>query len=137
MHEDSNPGSFGRQMLTLPIGYAGALGRPLKLPYKERLISSILHTLKYRRLRADTIEVFKIRNDVYDAKVAPTIHFNNTSVTRSNKFRYHNETFTHNFIQYFFSARIVNIRNTLPNWVVDVQSIDMIKLRLDRFGPPN
>jgi len=101
------------------------------------LITSILHTLKYRRLRADTIEVFKIRNDVYDAKVAPTIHFNNTSVTRSNKFRYHNETFTHNFIQYFFSARIVNIRNTLPNWVVDVQSIDMIKLRLDRFGPPN
>jgi len=27
----------------------------------------------------------------------------------------------------------VNIWNSLPNWVVDVQSIDLFKVRLDRF----
>jgi len=37
------------------------------------------------------------------------------------------------FEKIFFSARIVNIWNSLPNWVVDVQSIDIFKVRLDRF----
>jgi len=67
------------------------------------------------------IKVFKIVNDIYDGKVAPTLHYNNTSVTRDNKFKLRNQTFTHNLRKYFFSARIVNIWNSLPNWVVDVQ----------------
>ena len=52
-----------------------------KLPYKNRLISLQLHTLKYRRLRGDMIEVFKIVNGIYDKKVAPILRFNKTSVT--------------------------------------------------------
>jgi len=55
------------------------------------------------------IKVFKIVNDIYDGKVAPTLHYNNTSVTRDNKFKLRNQTFTHNLRKYFFSARIVNI----------------------------
>ena len=31
-----------------------------KLPYKERVLQLNLHTLKYRRLRGDMIEVYKI-----------------------------------------------------------------------------
>jgi len=72
-------------------------------------------------------------SDIYDDKVALTLHFNKTSVTRGNKFKLHNQTFTHNFRKHFFSARIVNIWNSLPNEVVDVQSIDLFKVRLDRF----
>jgi len=79
------------------------------------------------------IEVFKIVNGIYDEKVAPTLHFNKSSVTRSNKFKLHNQTFIHNFRKHFFSACIVNIWNSLPNWVVDVQSVDLFKVRLDRF----
>jgi len=30
-----------------------------KLPYKERLLQLNLHTLKYKRLRGDMIEVYK------------------------------------------------------------------------------
>ena len=33
----------------------------------------------------------------------------------------------------FFSVRIVNIWNSLPNYVVDVQSIDVFKVHLDKF----
>jgi len=79
------------------------------------------------------IEVFKIVNDIYDEKVAPILVFNKTSVTRGNKFKLYNQTFIHNFGKYFFSARIVNIWNSLSNWVVDVQSVDLFKVRLDRF----
>ena len=34
---------------------------------------------------------------------------------------------------FFFSARIVNIWNSLPNYVVDMQSIDVFKVHLDQF----
>jgi len=39
-----------------------------KLPYKERLLHLNLHTLKYRRLRGDMIEVYKIIHDMYDSR---------------------------------------------------------------------
>ena len=41
-----------------------------KLPYKGRLLQLNLHTLKYRRLRGDMIEVYKITHDMYDRSVA-------------------------------------------------------------------
>ena len=34
---------------------------------------------------------------------------------------------------FFFSAKTVNIWNSLPNYVIDVQSIDVFKVRLDKF----
>ena len=48
-------------------------------------------------------------------------------------FKLQNHSFNHNFRKFFFSARIVNIWNSLPNYVVDVQSIDIFKVRLDKF----
>ena len=36
-------------------------------------------------------------------------------------------------LENFSSARIVNTWNSLPNYVVDVQSIDIFKVRLDKF----
>jgi len=33
----------------------------------------------------------------------------------------------------FYSPSIVNIWNSLPNYVVDAQSIDVFKVRLDKF----
>ena len=41
-----------------------------KLPYKERLLQLNLHTFKYRRLRGDMTEVYKIIHDMYDRSVA-------------------------------------------------------------------
>ena len=78
------------------------------------------------------IEVFKLVNNVYDNRVAPSLSYN-TSVTRGNKFKLQIQSFNHNFRTFFFSARIVNIWNSLPNYVVDVQSIDVFKVHLDQF----
>ena len=103
-----------------------------KLPYKERLRLN-LHTLKYRRLRGDMIEVFKIVHNVYDNRVAPSLSYYNMYVTRGNKFKLQNQSFNHNLRKFFFSARTVNTWNSLPNYVVDVQSIDVFKVHLDKF----
>jgi len=44
-------------------------GRKLKLRYMHLN----LPTLKYRRLRGDMIEVFKITHDIYDSEVSPNL----------------------------------------------------------------
>ena len=49
------------------------------------------------------------------------------------KFKLQNQSFNHNLRKFFFSARTVNIWDSLPNYVVDVQSIDVLKVRLDKF----
>ena len=79
------------------------------------------------------IEVFKIVHNVYDNRAALLLSYYDTYVTRGNKFKLQNHSFNHNFRKFFFSARIVNTWNSLPNYVVDVQSIDIFKVRLDKF----
>ena len=93
-----------------------------KLPYKERLQHLNLYSLKYRRLRGDIIEVFKILHHIYDSSVAPEL-IRNTSATRGNKYKLLNHTFHYNFRKFSFAARIVNIWNSLPDYVVDVNSV--------------
>jgi len=80
-----------------------------------------LYSLKYRRLRGDMIEVFKILHHMYDSSVAPEL-IRNTSTTRGNNYKLLNHTFHYNFRKFSFAARIVNIWNSLPDYVVDVNS---------------
>jgi len=63
------------------------------LPYKERLMRLKLYTLKYRRLRGDMIEAYKIIHHKYDNTVAPSLFHNSKSVTRGNKFKLQYQTF--------------------------------------------
>ena len=65
---------------------------------------------------------------VADSRVAPSLSYYNTSVTRGNKFKLQNQSFNHNLRKFFFSASTVNIWNSLPNYVVEVQSIDVFKV---------
>jgi len=63
-----------------------------KLPYKERLLQLNSHTLKYRRLRGDMIEVYKITHDMYDRSVALELP-RNVSSTSGNKYKLQNHSF--------------------------------------------
>ena len=56
-----------------------------KLSYIDRLKKLKLPTLKFRRLRGDMIEVYKIINLKYDACTAVALGFNKDSKTRGNK----------------------------------------------------
>jgi len=63
------------------------------LPYTERLKRLNLHTLKYRRLQGDMIELFKIIHNKYDIRVTPALEFNNRGPTRGNKYKLLNKNF--------------------------------------------
>ena len=87
--------------------------------------SSIVHlglpTLKYRRLRGDMIEVFKITKHKYDYKIVPELIYNINKVTRGNDFRLSKIRSHYDLSKFSFTNRIVNIWNSLPNAVVDVE----------------
>ena len=53
-----------------------------KIPYTNRLQRLKLPTLKYRRLRGDMIEVFKITHNIYDPDVSLKLEYNLGCSTR-------------------------------------------------------
>jgi len=55
------------------------------------------------------------------------------SNTRGNNYKLLNQSFHYDARKYCFSARIVNIWNSLPNDVVDVNNVNQFKARLDKF----
>ena len=57
-----------------------------KSSYTDCLIYLNLYIVKYRRIREDMIEVYKILHGMYDSNVAPEL-LRNTSVTRGNKYK--------------------------------------------------
>ena len=81
------------------------------------------------------IEVFKIVHNCYDADVVVKLrlNYNNRILTRGNEFYLENYTFHYNVRKYSFCPRIVNIWNSLPNYVVDVDCLNSFKARLDKF----
>jgi len=69
----------------------------------------------------------------YDPPVLIQIPTAEVSFTRGNKYKIFKDSFRIDIRKYSFSSRIVNIWNSLPGYVVDVDSVDLFKTRLDNF----
>ena len=100
---------------------------------KDRLIHLGLPTLKYRRLRGDMIEVYKILNDQYDSAVCPTLTRNFDARTRGNSLKLQLDHCKSNTRKFSFSVRVTKIWNSLPNTVVTASSLNGFKNRPDAF----
>jgi len=59
--------------------------------------------------------------------------YHHGSITRGNKYKILNHRLRYDLLMLYFSARIDNIWNSLPNHVVDVTTVNLFKSRLDRF----
>jgi len=53
--------------------------------------------------------------------------------TRGNNYKLLNHSFHYDLREHYFSPRIVNIWNSLPNTVVDAGTVNTCKARLDKF----
>ena len=71
---------------------------------------------------------------MHDHKYAPELIYNINKVTRGNDFRLFKNRSHYDLRKFSFSNRIVNIWNSLPNAVVDVNSVEVFKSRLITFG---
>ena len=104
-----------------------------KLPYTERLRKCGLTTLKFRRIRGDMIEAYKIVSGKYDTIAAPKFKFSELLSTRGNSFKIQNARCHYDLKKYFFTNRIVNIWNGLPNELVKACTTNQFKNGLDKF----
>jgi len=103
------------------------------LSYKERLARLKLPTLKYRRTRGDTIEVYKILTDKYDNNVNLPLERQKDSITRGHSLKLVHPRCQYDLRKYSFTVRIVNLRNSLPENVISANTVDTFKNRLDKF----
>jgi len=79
------------------------------LSYQERLITLKLPTLKFRRIRGDMIEVYKILSGVYDMQVCPALLRSDNSRTRGNRLKLTTNRTKYDLCKYSFCKRIVKI----------------------------
>jgi len=79
------------------------------------------------------IEVFKLVHGFYDKDVNIQLSYKSGVSTRGNKYKLENYSFHYNIRKYSFCPRIVNIWNSLPNSVVDVETVNIFKAHLDKF----
>jgi len=99
--------------------------------YPDRLKQLNLPTLTYGRSRGDMIETYKLLTRKYDQQVALTLPENVTGeyFTRGNKLLV--KRCRYELRKNFFSNHIVNMWNSLPDYVVMSDTINTFKNRLD------
>ena len=109
------------------------------LTYKERLTRLKLPTLAFRRLRGDMIETYKILNNIYDSRVTGGLldlyvnHIDNPERIRGHTLKLFKRRARLNTRQKFFSHRVVDTWNSLPQNVVSAPSLRSFERRLDRW----
>ena len=79
------------------------------------------------------IEVYKIIHQYYDKNITINFEFVGISVTRGNKYKLRQSHCKYDLRRYFFTKRVVAIWNSLPDYVVDVHSVNLFKMRLQRL----
>ena len=101
------------------------------LDYESRLKALNLPTLTYRRLRGDIIDVYKylhgiltfshdmFNKDLYEG-------------TRGHSLKLFKDRSKRELRRHFFSQRVINIWNSLPDTVVTAPSVNTLKNRLDK-----
>ena len=103
------------------------------LPYEERLKILHLPSLYARRLRGDLIETFKILKGFTDTN--PDIFFkrNSSSRTRGHSLKLYKKKFSTKMYKHFFSNRIINSWNQLPQYLINAETINSFKNRLNNY----
>ena len=103
------------------------------LPYTERLKKLNLPSLKYRRIRGDMINVYKILNDNdQNSTNKRIIQLNETShSTRGHDKRLKKGRYKTNIRKFSFALRVTNIWNSLNNSTTNASSINSFKKLLD------
>ena len=89
--------------------------------------------LKYRHIKGDMIEVYKILTNKYDSRVNVYLEKQQDSITRGHSLKLVNNRYHYDFRKFSFAPRIVNVWNSLLEVVISADTTDTFKRRLDKF----
>ncbi|XP_063447805.1 uncharacterized protein LOC134727358 [Mytilus trossulus] len=93
------------------------------LEYEQRLKKLKLPTLKYRQMRGDMIEAYKLTSGIYDDALPNLLTYNTTSATRGHNKKLTIQRCNKNIRSNFFTQRIAPIWNSLPSSVVNAPTV--------------
>ena len=101
------------------------------LPYEGRLKRLNLTTLEIRRIRGDLIEVYRILNG--QEKINPDSLFTRSWYTniRCHTMKLEKKHVHLDIIKYFFTQRVIDYWNALPQSAVDAENINQFKDQLN------
>ena len=99
------------------------------LAYDERLTALGLYSLEFRRLTGDLIETYRIMKGVDGVDVERMFPLVGESRTRGHSLRIKWFTFRKEVRRNFFSQRVVNLWNSLPQRAVEAKSVDLLRQR--------
>ena len=102
-----------------------------ELDYEKRMRVLDLPSLEYRRMRGDMIEVYKITHGLHDPLTTKSLVTYNNSSTRSNNFKLNKPRVNTKQFQKFFTNRIINVWNNLPQVTVNANSLNCFKNYID------
>jgi hypothetical protein len=100
------------------------------LSYEERLKIFKLPTMQYRRDRGDMIEVYKYVHGKYSVN-RDLLAFDKGGVTRGHRYKLLKQRTRLSVRQNFFSCRVVDSWNNLPDGIVCLPTLDDFKCCLD------
>jgi len=105
------------------------------LPYRQRLQRLKQPTLKYRRVRGDMIEIYKMLTGKYDRDSCIKFKFVTYpgTHTRGNKLKIYQDHVHYNHRKYFFTNRVTFTWNSLPDSVIEASSVNSFKNRIDKY----
>ena len=103
------------------------------LCYEDRLKALGLTTLEQRRKRGDLIEVFRILKGFEKVDHNQFFELNAEGILRGHTLKIKKNRSNTNLRQNFFTSRVVNEWNSLPSSVVEADTINCFKNRLDKY----
>ena len=101
--------------------------------YEDRLKYTDLMALKTRRKRGDMIEVFKIVKGIDKVDKNIFFAFADNSRVRGHKYKLVKRHSKLDIRKQFFSNRVINDWNSLPDEVVAADTVNCFKARLDNY----
>ncbi len=103
------------------------------LSYEERLEECNLFSLGRRRLRGDMIQMFKIWKGIDRLSFSDLGIEVNSGVTRGHQIKLVKQRARLNIRKGFFTHRVINFWNGLPDVVLETSTVGCFKLRLDAY----
>ena len=106
------------------------------MSYQDRLRHLNLPSLVYRRARGDMIETYKFTSDIYDPVISDILPLHKANVEGHNLRGHSKKLFKKrarlNIRKHFYSQRVVDTWNSLPQKVIEAPSVKSFERRLDR-----
>ena len=98
------------------------------MSYADRLLNLGLQSLKYRRIFSDLVLCYKIIYQLVDLKRDDFFNISSLSSTRGHTCKLHHKCISHHSCRYnFFSNRVINMWNSLPQHVIAARNVQAFK----------